>query len=485
MNSIMGGTLTQMGYEISVGNIQNNLDDEGHGIARNYQTWQNWNWERGGEEWTVSPEWKRSLIKEIMLKYIEPEKSVLEIGPGAGRWTESLQKIAMSLILVDLSDKCIDFCKQRFHHCDNIQYFVNNGASLDFIQDETVDFIWSFDVFVHINPSDTEKYIKEFSRILVSGGRGIIHHPAEGGQHGGARSKITAELFSDMLKRYGLALVAQFDSWGEKGEFDVRFHHDTVTVFEKAKLRKSASSVDTKKQISFLRISDETSRVAISKEYANALKRWQACKPNEGLTWGVKITGDAFIGLAQKRNIFSPYRSVLELGPGYGRLLSSILSMNIPFKSYTGIDISENNIQYLQGNFKQNNIDFVQGNFNAVKLNGKYDIVLSSLTLKHQYPSFLDALRNIDQYVSNDGVYFFDLLENRNMYDGNEDLTKSPSKIAWEKDGVYIALYTQKEVLRILDSISLQIIAFDHVTHVKERGDRLVVIAGRKYSIKK
>jgi|GEM_PF-615512 len=239
MNSIMGDTLTQMSYEISVENIENVLDDNEHIVAKNYETWQSWDWESGGEEWTVSPEWKQSLIKEVMLKYIQPGKTVLEIGPGAGRWTESLQKIARLLILVDLSDKCIELCKQRFCHCDNVQYFVNDGSRLDFIPDETVDFIWSFDVFVHINPSDTEKYIKEFSRILVKGGRGIIHHPREGDRYGGWRSKMTAELFSNMLRKHSLTLVTQFDSWGEKEQFTVRVHHDAISVFEKAELHKS------------------------------------------------------------------------------------------------------------------------------------------------------------------------------------------------------------------------------------------------------
>lgn len=211
-------------------------------IAENYRLWQNYDWGRGGDEWNPSLQWKRSLINNVLLKYVEPEKTVLEIGPGAGRWTETLQKIAKRLILVDLSDKCIDICKERFSRCNNIEYFVNDGSDLNFIPSKTIDFIWSFDVFVHINPATTEKYIIGFSRILKEGGRGIIHCAKDGGLHGGWRSSMTAELFASMLKRRGLHLVTQFDSWGENGQFHVRDHHDIISVFERGTRFKTSAS---------------------------------------------------------------------------------------------------------------------------------------------------------------------------------------------------------------------------------------------------
>ena len=204
-----------------------------HSIARNYAMWQNYNWEKRGEEWTPSSEWKQSLIDEVMLKYMEPGKTILEVGPGAGRWSETLQKIARHLILVDLSDKCIELCKKRFSQYGNVEFFMNDGINLDFVPSETIDFIWSFDVFVHIRVDDTERYLIEFSRILKKGGRGIIHHAKEGGLHGGWRSNMTAELFLDMLKKHGLTLITQFDSWGNDERFNVCFYHDIITVFEK------------------------------------------------------------------------------------------------------------------------------------------------------------------------------------------------------------------------------------------------------------
>jgi SAM-dependent methyltransferase len=194
-----------------------------------------WNllpWEKErGEEWTVSPEWKKSLIDDVLLNYIKPGTAVLEIGPGAGRWTEILQPLARKLFAVDVSAKALDLCKERFSSATNIAFFLTRNASLDLIPDKTIDAIWSFDVFVHINPGDTDSYFSEFKRVLVPGGIAVIHHPKDGGLHGGCRSRMTARLFAAQLEKHGLTLVRQFDSWGENGRFNLSRYRDCISVF--------------------------------------------------------------------------------------------------------------------------------------------------------------------------------------------------------------------------------------------------------------
>ena len=198
----------------------------------NHGIWDNYNWKQRGEEWTQSAKWKQSLIDEILFKYVEPGKIVLEIGPGAGRWSEALQRISSRLILVDLSEKCMELCKKRFSKYNNVEFFVNDGKSLDFTQEETIDFIWSFDVFVHINPEDTESYIKEFRRVLKKGGRGVIHHP-EGVARNAWKSSMTDQLFSGLLKKNGFTLIDQFGTFGKNKRYNVGGSYETITVFEK------------------------------------------------------------------------------------------------------------------------------------------------------------------------------------------------------------------------------------------------------------
>jgi len=200
-------------------------------VGVNRLAWQTYNWHKKGEEWTFSQEWKQSLIQNVLRKYVKQNSIILEVGPGAGRWSEYLQKMSKELILVDLSSACIELCQQRFRNEKNISYFVNEGSNLDFISNDRIEFIWSFDVFVHIRPADIQEYMAEFHRVLVKGGVGIIHHAKEGGIAGGWRSEMTAKIFEDLCDKQGLKLIDQFDSWGHNNEYEVP--KGVVSVFQK------------------------------------------------------------------------------------------------------------------------------------------------------------------------------------------------------------------------------------------------------------
>jgi ubiquinone/menaquinone biosynthesis C-methylase UbiE len=196
--------------------------------------WDLLSWKKGGEEWTVSADWKQSVIYDILLKYIAPGKTILEIGPGAGRWTEVLQPMAEVLIAVDISPKAIDLCRKKFASAGNVQLYLTNDSTLGFIADNSIDAVWSFDVFVHINLPETDRYLAEIRRVLKPGGCAVIHHPKDGGVRGGCRSRMTDAIFASLLEKQGLTLVRQFDSWGENKRFDFSRHGDCVTVFRRS-----------------------------------------------------------------------------------------------------------------------------------------------------------------------------------------------------------------------------------------------------------
>ena len=71
----------------------------------------------------------------------------------------------------------------------------------------------------------------------------------------------------------------------------------------------------------------------IQKNFEKSLKRWNECPPNKELTWGFHLTGDAFVDLANKYNCFSDEKSILELGPGYGRILNFLIHKKIPLSN--------------------------------------------------------------------------------------------------------------------------------------------------------
>ncbi len=200
----------------------------------NAEIWHNWDWEHAGEEWTLSDEWKESLVRQVLLKNIKPGGRTLEIGPGGGRWTEPLQKISGHLTGVDISQKCVEICRERFADCDNVEFFVNDGSGLSDIEDNSIDSVWSFDVFVHINGAEVEKYFQEFQRVMKPGALAVIHHGRLGGKAGGWRSDLTTEKLAHILAKHNFAIVEQFDKWTDNGkEFPVGKYDDQITVCER------------------------------------------------------------------------------------------------------------------------------------------------------------------------------------------------------------------------------------------------------------
>jgi len=206
------------------------------------------------------------------------------------------------------------------------------------------------------------------------------------------------------------------------------------------------------------------------------------------------IDGNSFVELACKHLEFKNEKNMLELGSGYGRILSSILKKKVPFDKFTGIDASPNNVKMLCEKFENPKINFVNGLFSEVQLKNEYDIVLSSLTLKHQYPTFYESLKNISKFVKTGGKLFFDLIENKGKSPGRESLDTllhlGPEKKTWSESlsqsdrtpwkmgsDTYIGEYTKNEISQILEKIPLKLLSYDTVIHDPESGGRIVVIA--------
>jgi ubiquinone/menaquinone biosynthesis C-methylase UbiE len=199
----------------------------------NHKEWTNYDWAAQGEEWNDSDAWKDSVINDIIHHNFSPGKRILEIGPGGGRWSLPLASIASQLYLVDLTEVSISLVQEKLSAFRNCTFLVNGGNDLRGIEDNSIDYIWSFDVFVHIAPEDIKDYIVEFNRVLKSGGLGIIHHAGNGGFNGGFRSSMTRAHFISLLKKNRLEPITQISEWGPNLEFNVHKFNDTITFFKK------------------------------------------------------------------------------------------------------------------------------------------------------------------------------------------------------------------------------------------------------------
>jgi len=201
--------------------------------ALNQHIWNSWDWSAQGDEWSSSEEWKQSLIRNVLRPNIRRDTALLEIGPGAGRWTEALLELARSYVGVDISVSCIEHCRKRFEQTPHAQFIVGSGRDLAGIASGSIDTIWSFDVFVHINAMEVATYVQEFDRVLRPGGIAVIHHGAVAGTGGGWRSDLTAAAFQSMLTAQGLRIQRILLQWNDGAEIHKLTFGDQITVIEK------------------------------------------------------------------------------------------------------------------------------------------------------------------------------------------------------------------------------------------------------------
>jgi SAM-dependent methyltransferase len=149
-------------------------------VDKNLTIWSAaWDWSDRGDEWSAwwgdTPAlWHGALLPRIHT--FVPAGTVLEIAPGYGRWTQYLKDLADRLVIVDLTQGCIDHCRERFADAGNIEYHVNDGRSLDMVEDGSIDFVFSFDSLVHAESDVLGAYLEQLARKLKPDGVGFIHH---------------------------------------------------------------------------------------------------------------------------------------------------------------------------------------------------------------------------------------------------------------------------------------------------------------------
>jgi len=149
-------------------------------ISENSRLWnEQHEWPLAGDEWSedfggTQAQWYGCLLPRIA-RFL-PAGHILEIAPGYGRWTQFLQTYGTTLSLVDLAPTCIDACRSRFASLGHLRYYVNDGSSLDMIDDQSVDFVFSFDSLVHADADTMRAYCLQIGRKLHDGGWAFIHH---------------------------------------------------------------------------------------------------------------------------------------------------------------------------------------------------------------------------------------------------------------------------------------------------------------------
>ena len=147
---------------------------------------------------------------------------IVELACWCGKHVPQYVELANEIVLVDILDKNIEYCKERFCSVPKVQYYVNNGHDLGELASDSFMALFSYHSMVHFEMLDIFEYLKETQRILKSSGRVLFHHSnntvdyritfSTGIQ---GRNYMLKQLFAYLANRAGLEVLEQrVINWG-------------------------------------------------------------------------------------------------------------------------------------------------------------------------------------------------------------------------------------------------------------------------------
>jgi SAM-dependent methyltransferase len=101
---------------------------------------------------------------------------------------------------------------------------------------------------------------------------------------------------------------------------------------------------------------------------------------------------------------------VLEIGAEYGRIFDTF-SEKFSFKKWYMVEISPKRSEDLKRKYQNDpRVIVLCQNVDSLELPEKFDVGISTLTLKHLYPDCSIALSNVSRYMNEDGFFVFDII---------------------------------------------------------------------------
>lgn len=189
----------------------------------NVRLWdEQYRWDLKGEEWSSSwgsseAQWFATLYPRLHRHL--PAARILEIAPGFGRWTRYLLEYCEEYTGIDLSEECINSCKETFGNRKNAQFFKNDGLSLADASGQ-YDLVFSFDSLVHADEEVFKNYIPAILSALRHGGVAFIHHSnyKDSGETKNPHYRsedVSAEIVRKIIEQNGGSIIVQETiNWG-------------------------------------------------------------------------------------------------------------------------------------------------------------------------------------------------------------------------------------------------------------------------------
>jgi ubiquinone/menaquinone biosynthesis C-methylase UbiE len=181
--------------------------------------------EHFGDRWGC-PDSFAPLI-EVRRRFIDPYfvtgSTVLEIGSGGGRWTQYFLT-AGRLIVVEFNPESFNCLRQRFPDLRFTPY-QTSGYEMKGIETASVDLVFTFDVFVHLEPEGIKAYLIEIERVLKPKGVAVVHYgdiSKEIARDNPGFSRMIRPLMEELIAATRLRVLAHDE--------DIMFHSNLVVL---------------------------------------------------------------------------------------------------------------------------------------------------------------------------------------------------------------------------------------------------------------
>lgn len=127
-----------------------------------------------GQEWGVAEE-LTEVIAEFVEPYVDQTMTAAEIGVGGGRVALRVAPLVRELWGFDIAPAMLERAGKALAGTSNVRLALLEGPSLPAELTARLDFLYSFDVFVHLDVHTQWRYFREAARVLKPGGHLFLH----------------------------------------------------------------------------------------------------------------------------------------------------------------------------------------------------------------------------------------------------------------------------------------------------------------------
>lgn len=132
------------------------------------------NYEKGGEAWATLSEEIHPLFKQFLSQEEFPQKAVLDIGCGTGKYLKYLQAHGFQTDGIDSSETAVKMTKQLLDDTSNIQQIDMYDYK---IKKDTYDLIISISTIHHGTKEQVSTLINQTREALIENGKAFITLP--------------------------------------------------------------------------------------------------------------------------------------------------------------------------------------------------------------------------------------------------------------------------------------------------------------------